>query len=518
MLFLAAALFGLSYIYGLNRGMDRMVSGPLDTRAQQIASALSDVAYNLDLRHAVHWTVLKALTKGGLSDVPDNFAPLGFKYPEYLYNAPYWNNLLNEVTQLKGITDKPPSVSDGTLTFVQSEDLGIVDYYKLSFRLFGYNVQGFFKTYFLLLAFGLVPLFVAFWSRPGILVAANLLLFGLLLAICQISEVASVANGRFFATLAIFPIFHLMLLIWRVPRLTTILAITATTQVLLFAVVITMRSSAVWGVLLIAASVGVTMTWQAWKLWSDMPLKVFVQRSLTWPTAVIVLGLIGHNVWHDGRIHSGYFALDETLPHHLVWHPLAVSLGDFYDIDKRAPGLEGQRGDALPTYLGNAYLKKAMGLNIPPEQLTAYYPTNYFPHLGRTRTYERLVRAAYLDFIRQYPVEFLYFTFVTKPQSMLSQLQTMWSRVLATSGSYFFVATLLVVVATGFISPTARHKADLNLGAMAIGAMAIGCILPSIVAFPANLGETFAIWVAFVPAVLLMFGWGSWRGLKYFPR
>src|SRR5262245_29968819 len=46
MLALALALVGLSYVYGLNWGMDRRFAGPLDTRAQQIASAISDVAYN----------------------------------------------------------------------------------------------------------------------------------------------------------------------------------------------------------------------------------------------------------------------------------------------------------------------------------------------------------------------------------------------------------------------------------------------------------------------------------------
>jgi hypothetical protein len=44
MLALVLALFWLSYMYGLNRGMDRLFAGPLNTRAQQIASAISDVA------------------------------------------------------------------------------------------------------------------------------------------------------------------------------------------------------------------------------------------------------------------------------------------------------------------------------------------------------------------------------------------------------------------------------------------------------------------------------------------
>jgi hypothetical protein len=164
MLVLALAMFGLSFVYGLNRGMDRMFAGPLDTRAQQIASAISDVAYNLDLRYAVHGKVLTALTNGGMSDLTANIQPLGLKYPDYISDPILWNSLLNQVTRLEGITASP-SVSDGTLTFIHVEDLGLVDFFKLSFRLFGYNAQGFFKTYFLLLSLGLSCLFCAFWSK-----------------------------------------------------------------------------------------------------------------------------------------------------------------------------------------------------------------------------------------------------------------------------------------------------------------------------------------------------------------
>src|SRR6516162_2591029 len=419
MLALALALFGLSYIYGLNRGMDRMFAGPLDTRAQQIASAISDVAYNLDLRYAVHGKILTALTKGGLSDVPDNIRPLGLTYPDYLFDTKFWNNLLNAVTHLEGINGSP-RLSDGTLTFIGWEDLGLVDFFKLSFRLFGYNIQGFFKTYFLLLGLGIVCFFCAFWSRPGILVTGNFILLGLFLSICQLYDIDSVVNGRFFATLAILPTFHLTILTWAPPRLTVAGAVLAAVQVLLLAFVITMRSSAAWGVLLLGASIVIMLIWQAKVFWSRQPLKIFVQKSITWPVVIVAVGLVGFNIYQNNKIHPGYFALDETLPRHLFWHSLAFGLGYFPGIDARVPELQGACGDSLPTYLGNAYLKNSMGFE--PPSLSAYYASNFFPSLGRPRTYERVVQAAYLDFVRRHPFEFLHFTFITKPQMLLTAL------------------------------------------------------------------------------------------------
>jgi len=504
MLALALALFGLSYVYGLNRGMDRVFAGPLDTRAQQVAAAISDVAYNLDLRYAVHRTILNALTKGGLTDIRENLEPLGLKYPDVIADAALWNNLLGGVTHLEGITPLP-KVLDGTLTFIQMEDLGIVDFFKLSFRLFGYNVQGFFKTYFLLLGLGLAFLFAAFWSRPGILVAANFLLFGLFLSICRLDDIDSVANGRFFPTLAIFPTFHLALLIWAPPRMTALAVVTAVAQVLLLAFVITMRNSATWGVLLLGVSIMFLVIWKAKIFWSDQPLKTFVRKSLTWPIIVVAVGLIGFNSYQNNRIHPGYFALDETFPEHLIWHTLAYGLSFFPDIDSRVPGLNGVRGDSLPTYVGNAYLKKVMGFEVP--SLSAYYASDFFPHLGKPRTYERVLRAAYFDFARQNPGKFLYFTFITKPSMLLEGLVEMFTHVMAKTGKYVFFSILLILAALWLARPSVTEESDLNFGTMVIGGMAVASSLPYIVAYPAYLGETFAIWMALLPALLLTTVW-----------
>jgi hypothetical protein len=515
MIVLALALFVLSYVYGLNRGMDRLFAGPLDTRAQQIASAISDVAYNLDLRYAVHGKILTALTKGGMSDLPDNIRYLGLQSPDYFSDTALWNNLLNEVAHLQGITASPRA-SDDTLTFIGAEDLGLVDFFKLSFHLFGYNIQGFFKTYFLLLALGIVSFFYMFWSRPGILATANFLLLGLFLSIYRLDDIDSVSNGRFFATLAIFPTFHLMILTWAPPRITVVAAALATVQALLLAFVITMRSSAAWGVLLLGASMVIMLIWQAKILWSREPLKIVVQKSITWPIVIIAVGLIGYNVYQNNKIHPGYFALDETLPEHLFWHSLAYSLSFLPGIDALVPELQGARGDSLPTYLANTYLKNSIGFE--PPSLSAYYSSNFFPDLGRPRTYERVVRAAYLDFARQHPIEFLRLTFVIKPQMLTSALVDSFARVTIKSQSYFLLSSLLVLVAICLMSPTPRDVTDLNLGTRVLGGMAIAASLPSLVAYPIYLGDTFAVWIALIAALLLVLAWNSRPLLSYIRR
>jgi hypothetical protein len=226
--------------------------------------------------------------------------------------------------------------------------------------------------------------------------------------------------------------------------------------------------------------------------------------------------LIGFNSYQNDRTHPGYFVLDETLPAHIIWHSLVYGLSFFPEIDSRVPGLNGVRADGLPTYVGNAYLKKVMGFDVP--SLSAYYASDFFPHLGKPRTYERVLRAAYFDFAWQYPGEFFYFTCITKPRLLLDGLVEMFARVVTNTTKYFMAAIVLVTIALLLIGPTLRDKADLNFGGMVIGGMAVASSLPYIVAYPAYLGETFAVLVALVSVLLLMTVWRSWSLLRYIWR
>lgn len=508
MLALAIALVALAYVFGLNVGMDRRFAGPLDTRAQQVSSALADTAYGLNMRYAVHVQIAAALTKGGLSDLPGNYQPHGLKAPAYVSNAEWWNDLLGKAAKLKDITGAP-RVSDRTLSFVQPEDLGIIDYFKLSFRLFGYNVQGLYKTYFVLLTLGLAFLFAAFWSRPCVLFGANLLLYGLLLSICRLEDVESVANGRFFATLAILPTFHLMLLVWAPPRMTWPAAAAAAGQVLLLAFVISMRNSATWGVLLLGLSIAGMTVWKARRAWAKEKLGGFVKSVLTWPVVVVIAGLAVFGGYQNAKIHPGYLVLDETVPEHLVWHTLAYGLSFYPDIDALVPGLNGVRGDGLPTYLNNAYLSKIMGYE--PPSISAYYVSHAFPSFGRWRTYERVARAAYFDFMREHPLGFLKFTLVTKPIIMVEALHSMSMRMIRVGGKYFLLASALIAAGLSLARPAAEDRRDVKLVALAIVGLALASCLAPIIAFPAYLAETFALWASAIAAavavVVLDPGW-----------
>lgn len=493
MALVAVALIVAGIAYGMNRGMHKLFSGALDTRSQQIAAAISDTAYGLNLKYAFHAKIRDTLRLGGMSDVAENLKPLGIKYPEHFTDTKLWNDLLQKAAHLDGIS-KSVGFSAKTLDFMTAEDVGLVDYYKLSFRLFGYNVQGFFYTYFVLLGISVALAIVAFWPRPGILVGMNLLLFGLFLTICRIDDVDSVANGRFLATLSVVAVFHLAVLIWAPPRMAIRTVATTVLQVSYLAFVLTVRNSAMWGVLFLLALIAISAIRKGGPLWAVEPLKSFVRKIVAWPAVVVVLGLGIAGAYHKATIHPVYFALDELFPEHLFWHAVARGLGYLDDIDSRIPGLDGRREDALPTYLANAYMKRIIG--IEPERFISYYSSSHFPHLGRMRSYERLVREAYLDFARQYPIAMLRLTFVIKPMDLLRLTYTSFLATVSKDGKYVAIAFSVLLLGLAIVNPRRRYKSEVNLGLKIIGGMAAASTLPSIVAYPAHFGDAFAVFVA----------------------
>lgn len=500
MLALAAALVAGAFSYGLSKGMHLLFSGPLDTRAQQIASAMSDTAYGLNLKYAFHAKIRDTLRAGGMSDLAEYLQPLGLKHPDHFLNTKLWNDLLPKAARLEGVT-KPVTVANKALDFIYAEDPGMVDYYKMSFRLFGYNIQGFFYTYFLLLGLSIALVFVAFWSRPGILIGVNFLLLGLVFSIFRIDDTDSVANGRFLSTLAVLPVFHLAVLIWSPPRIASVAAGAAFFQAAFLAVVLSMRSSSMWGVLLLGALAAALALIGLRNAWNTQSLKAWLQKAASWPVLVVLIATGGTTVYLKSTIHPAYSTLDELMPSHFFWHSLAAGLSFVDGIDEMVPGLNGARFDALGTYLGNAYLKKTMGFE--PASPSAYYSSHHFPSLGRLRSYERVVQAAYLDFARQHPATMIRLTFVAKPMELLRLFSIAVAGTLKRNWMPLTLVCAVFVAGILAVRPAQRYRAEIGLGLKVVAAMTAACSLPAIVAYPSHMGDALAVYIAAIAMLLL---------------
>src|SRR5205814_429047 len=145
---------------------------------------------------------------------------LGLSHPGNMTDPKLIDRVLQNATRLTGITGNV-KFGDRTLVLVQAEDLGMVDYYKLSFRLFGFTIEGFYYTYWLLLAVSAALFIICFWRSPAFLLTLNVLLMAHFLAITYVVLgfpdappllIGNVHDGRFLSVLGIIPALHLMLL------------------------------------------------------------------------------------------------------------------------------------------------------------------------------------------------------------------------------------------------------------------------------------------------------------------
>ena len=484
---IALFIFFLSFGYGLNKKMDGVFTTPLDTRAQQMASAISDTAYNLDLRHAVHNKIYHTLLKGGMSDVPSNYEPIGLTAPPYK-DTELWNKLILKATTLEGISK--PSIADGTLSFVYAEDLGLIDFYKFSFRFFGFNIEGFYKTYFLLMGISLLLLFCGFWKRPSLLLLANILLFGIFLSICSIDNpdysVSTVSNGRFLNSLVIIPAFHLTALLWMRPKFNGISLVATLFQSIFLGCIISMRGVGIWAVLVLSLSVLILII-KIRSDWDILTMKQFFRFITTWPIVVIFSGLLLTNVYFKSNIHPAYTTMDELLPEHFFWHSLAYGIG-IGNPDYLIPEINGKRGDELGTAMGNEYLKRIIGFEHPNPSI--YYASSLFPTWGRVRSYERVVKAAVLDFVFKHPFYMTRLVLITKPKIIVQMHFIAFKQTVSRNFGYVGMLAILFVALFLIFPWSQSNDTDYKLGIKVVGGLTAASLLPSIIAYPSFISSS----------------------------
>jgi len=391
------------------------------------------------------------------------------------------------------------------------EDLGLIDFYKLSFRLFGYNIEGFYNTYFVLLIFSVVIVFMAFWDRIGILCTIDIILVGELFAIAYINyhrvhvDLLTVHSGRFLSVLGIIPAFHLLALLWRPPRFRLSSLLLVGVQVFFLAYVISARSSTNWITILWIGSALVMVLWAATKSWSTQPLGCFCRRILTWPLLATIAFAVASDTFIKSRTDASYYLLDELLPTHYTWHSLIAGLGegDGYGtpgLDDVAPEYQGARSDPLGSSAAEAFMDRLTGFKF-----LEYFPSNVLPLYGRPKSYERILRAEYIRFVKEHPRFWLRLTFLIKPKKIA---ELTWGTLTGLISQYIWqwitllIATLVMLIV---LQLSVSQRSDFLLGMAILAAMAAAAILPALAAYPAVhiFGDPFAAICSFAGALAL---------------
>ena len=400
---IAAAMIGLflwaAFRSGLVRDLHSTFADQSWGRVQfAIGSAITSL-YHGGYGYTISDVIRGVLANAGLTATPDLLKAAGLTFPENLRDP-----VVIESAIKKAIVHNWPFNPNEQVTGSSGDDVGLVDYVRLSFILFGAKVIGFFLTYFTLVATSFLAAIIAFRKVPGILalfVLYAVALFVLFKSALLDLDVVGILDPRFLSTLALVPAAHIALaiLVRLRPSAEQVGLVAIQSAILIFGYWI--RSSAFWTML---GLIGFVILIAGYALWRRQP----EQLVRNWPFAVLGLLAAGHFMYVSLALHPVYQSANER-PHHPLWHALLFGVATHPDwLTKHAPQFE--LGDAVPEMLARKYLERH-----PPENPDAVYLTPDRKHLriGVAETYKR---KAFLEFLVNNPRFVLEAYFIHNPK------------------------------------------------------------------------------------------------------
>jgi hypothetical protein len=404
---ICAALFGRMVEVGIQRGMDGKMYEAAEDAAHALAIAISDMRFGLHRGYVGYRAIFDTLERGGITARRDLIEALGTTYPNQLADRA----LLNRALQSAWNTRVPADVgfADRSMLSMDAADLGLVDYYKLAFRLFGVRVESAFYLYFTLLGISIAAFILAHWrSRSALAVPVLFLVAGnavLGMEIFDHVNVHTVSNPRFLSTVGLLPGLHFVALMLEQRRATVFQIGLACLQAVIFEFSLSARASLIWLVLLIAviAAFQVAIIFALRTADADrMPARTMAQSvestaSRLWPALVLIVGVFAYQTALSAKMHPSY-RLADFLPHHLRYHNAFIGLSVAPDWDERfGARYYHATNDQLGFLAAGLYLFN--NYDVPE----SYFESNLS---GRHKMAldDQMIRKAYLRFIWQHPL------------------------------------------------------------------------------------------------------------------
>src|SRR5205814_2353838 len=133
------------HVYGKLNRFDHWITEGIEYENVKVAAALSDVVYGLNTGGLAQVQVYNTLREAGFTIYPELLARVGETYPHNMSNAALLNDGLRRASSLKDLVKERHVIVH--MKPVEPNDLGLIEYYKIAFRLFGIEIQSFFSLY-----------------------------------------------------------------------------------------------------------------------------------------------------------------------------------------------------------------------------------------------------------------------------------------------------------------------------------------------------------------------------------
>jgi hypothetical protein len=299
---LIATLMIASFKVAIDSGMTKTISGP--TRCYQISmcGAITSLKYGRN-GYVCYKKVFEALRP--VSDL-------------------FWNSVKDPKPYNFAIAEalKLNESQGDEIYSMGGWDAGYVDYCRLSFILFGYNIEGLVYLYFLLFFISVLMFFLTFRRNKPAVIMLIVFLFTHLVLVKATQhlgpQLCSVHCYRFLPVLAILPLLHILMLIANDRPLRFRALMGGLIQSLVFIFILWNRSSIMWMVVALVVYVAV-------ELWKRRVRKEPLTKMQWWPAVVLVLCVGIFNSITPVITDSGY-KKDGQLSQHVVWHSIYLGL------------------------------------------------------------------------------------------------------------------------------------------------------------------------------------------------
>jgi hypothetical protein len=428
--------------------------------------------------YVISTVIETVLTYGGLTADSVILAPLGAKFPDNLRDTVLINAAID-----KAIGFRWPFNPDNAVRGSGGDDLGFVDYVRLSFGFFGYRIQSLYYTYFLIFGVSAAAYLYAFRSRPALLIllivacAGQIVLFSSNLLASY--NLGSISDPRFLGVLAAVPGLHLgcLMLDRSPPSFSNIALAIVQSVILVFAFWI--RASALWVILAVTVLAGL-LAFQG-------SLKRRFELVRMWAAGALfsVLGL--YLVWVPMALHPIYKSNGE-ISHHVFWFAVFYQL-QFHPQwqEKYASSYDFATFDELPPLAAKKYL-----LRHPPSNPDAVYLTADHKYL-RLVAAETYVRKAFFEFFGNDPRFVLESLLVYNPLGIATILTEYISSFDQTAAIYLAGLLALFVALAGFLAIENSQRQLFKWGVLVVSGGFVLSLSPILVTVPSypTMGEQY---------------------------
>ena len=454
---------------GIDRGLrDTIGDGTWGRILFGVGAAITQMDHG-GYGYALSTVVETVLTYAGLTDDPKVLASLGAQFPANLRDPKLINAAIEKATRFQWPFNPEEAVRGSG-----GDDIGFVDYVRLSFLLFGHNIQSLYYTYFLMCGLSAAAFLYAFRARGGYLTllivtsVAQTILFSS--NFFGYPNLGSLADSRFLSLMAFVPGLHLACLLLDRSRPSVITIALAIIQSVILVFALSIRASAVWVILALAIFAAVIAIREL--------LSGRRELRRLFPVGVLLAVLGVHSLWITMSLHPVYRS-DGEISHHMFWHSV------FYQLqihprwnEKYAASYGFVDGDALPMVAAKKYL-----IEHPPSDPDHVYltPDHQFLRVAPAEIY---IRKAFLELFandRRFVMESL---LVYNPVAMTVVFAGYLSSLVQITMTQFISMFIVGIILSGFLAADRRQRRLFKRGSLLVTGGFLLSLAPFAIAAP----------------------------------